>query len=148
MPSHFDRYKSNHSAKEIFDIVKDVKSYPEFLPWISGARISNEKENNFNAELLIRFKSLSHSYVSKVECIEPNETSSNYEVIVSLVKGPFKNLHTKWTIMPIDDEHCEIIFELDFKFKSVIFERMIGFLFESATVKMTKAFEERADQIY
>ena len=59
MPSHFDRYKSNHSAEKIFEIVKDVKSYPEFLPWVGGARISNEQEDNFLAELIIKFKNFS-----------------------------------------------------------------------------------------
>ena len=28
-----------HSAREMYDLVADVESYPEFLPWCSGARI-------------------------------------------------------------------------------------------------------------
>jgi len=117
------------------------------LPWVGGARISNEQENSFLAELIIKFKNLSHGYTSKVTYIEPNDLNSNYEVIVEIVKGPFEHLNTHWIIRPIDELKSEVIFELDFKFKSLIFEKMIGVLFEAATVKMTKAFEKRADEI-
>lgn len=147
MPSHFDRYKSPHNAKELFDIVADVGKYPEFLPWVSNARIHDKKEGYFLADLIVNFKGLSQSYTSKVTTHEPNDTNSNYEINVDLVEGPFKYLKTHWIFRPINKKNTEIIFELDFQFRSILLDKMIGKLFESATLKMTKAFEERADDI-
>lgn len=148
MPVHFDKIITHHSAKSIFDIVADVEKYPEFLPWVAGARIleRNDKENWFIAELLVRFKSLSHKYSSKVTLTYPNENNKSYKVKTDLVSGPFKNLDNNWIITPIENGNTEIIFELDFQFNSSLFEKMIGLVFSKAVKKMTEAFMKRAGQ--
>ncbi len=147
MPQHFDRYKSPHNAKDLFDIVADVEKYPEFLPWLGGARITDKVGNVFIADLIIKFKAFSHKYTSQVTLLEPNDTNSNYEIDVRLVKGPFKHLNNHWIFRPIDKNNTEIIFELDFEFHSLMFEKIVGGLFERATAKMTDAFQKRADDI-
>lgn len=148
MPTHFDRYKSSHNAEDLFNMVADVSKYPEFIPWISNARIFNQQENIFLADLVVSFKALSHSYTSEVKLEKPCDINANYEISVTSIKGPFKKLNTHWIFRPIDNNHTEVIFEIDFQFKSLILEKMIGKLFDTATKKMTKAFQDRAKQLY
>jgi coenzyme Q-binding protein COQ10 len=146
MPAHFAKYDSNHQPADLFHIVADVEKYPEFLPWISAVRIIEKHENHFLAELVVKFKSLSYKYTSRVEMIRPDEDHKEYRINVGLVSGPFKYLKTNWQFIP-KENGTEIIFEMDFKFESILFEKMLGFLFEKAVVKMTNAFIKRADDI-
>lgn len=141
MPKHYDKHISPHKPEELFKIVADVKSYPEFLPWVAGARIleKNDEENWFKAELLIRFKAFSQKYTSKVYLDSPTKIKTD------LVEGPFEHLNNLWLFNETSDGKTEIIFELDFKFKSTILEKMIGSMFKKATDKMTESFLKRAD---
>lgn len=147
MPHHYDKHISNHEPKELFDIVADVKKYPEFLPWVVGARIleRNDKENWFIAELIVSFKSFSNNYTSKVHLYYPDNENKNYRIKTDLVEGPFEHLNNSWVFSGALDGKTEIVFELDFKFKSAILEKLIGSLFTKATNKMTESFMKRAD---
>ncbi len=149
MPEHYSKVISNHKTKELFDIVADVKSYPEFLPWVSGARILeiNSKGNWLIAELLVSFKAFSQKYSSKVELFYPEGESKTYKIKTSLVEGPFNYLNNNWIFSETLEGDTEIVFELDFKFNSIILEKLIGGLFQKATNKMAEAFSKRADEL-
>jgi coenzyme Q-binding protein COQ10 len=148
MPEHFDTYKSQHTPQELFDIVADVEKYPDFLPWVSDARIIEKHENWFIAELVVQFKAISQSYSSKVTLYEPDEKQSFWEIDTELVKGPFKKLSNNWKFRPRErDEGTEILFDVDFQFKSIFLDKIIGTIFERAVTKMTSAFEKRADDL-
>lgn len=150
MPSHFNKINTKHSANHLFDIVADVQKYPEFLPWVAGARIleRNDEENWFIAELLVKFKMFSHKYSSKVTLIYPDgENNNSYKVKTDLVSGPFKKLHNYWLLTPNSNGGTEVVFELDFQFENLLLDRLIGGLFDKATKKMTDAFMKRADEL-
>jgi len=147
MPAHFDKYNSTHKAEELFNIVADVEKYPEFLPWVGACRIVERGEDFFIADMMVKFKSFSHKYTSRVDMVRGNLTGNPWKINVGLVRGPFKYLRTNWVFRDIEAGKSEIEFELDFKFESMIFEKMLGFLFEKAVLKMTDAFEKRADEL-
>lgn len=147
MPAHFDRRKSRHTPEELFAIVADVEKYPEFLPWVSASRVIERTPEYFIAELLIRFKGFSQKYSSKVTLKPAKNPNEPYFIDVELVSGPFKHLSNKWGFYPYKDEGTEVTFDLDFKFISLFFEKMIGLMFEKAVLKMSEAFEKRADEL-
>ena len=144
MPYHFDKYDSKHKAEDLFNIVKDVEKYPEFLPWVHAAKILENHGNFFIAELVVKFKSFSQKYTSRIELTKPSDTEKLWKINVGLVKGPFKHLKTNWVFEP-KDNGTQITFELDFRFESILLEKMIGVLFEKAVIRMTDAFIKRAD---
>ncbi len=151
MPTHFNKINSKHNAEKIFNIIADVEKYPEFLPWVAGARIieNNINENYFIAELLVKFKMFSHKYSSKVTLTKPKDDDGvkSYKVKTDLVSGPFKYLYNNWIVTAKENNETEVIFELDFKFENMLLEKLIGSLFDKATKKMTDAFLKRADNL-
>jgi coenzyme Q-binding protein COQ10 len=44
MPHHAEQTTLAYSADELFAVVADVKDYPLFVPWCSGARIRREDQ--------------------------------------------------------------------------------------------------------
>lgn len=146
MPSHERVHIVHYRLEDIYDLIIDIERYPEFLPWISAARIIEETEEMLIADLIIRFKIFSEHYRSRVELIPPKNRKA--EVNVSLVSGPFSHLYNCWHLEGLKKNETRISFTLDFKFKSALLDNMVGVLFSNACQKMVAAFEGRAKELY
>ncbi len=55
MPRHEEQKTLTYTAAELFSVVADVKDYPSFVPWCSGARIHREDPRQIIADLEIGF---------------------------------------------------------------------------------------------
>ena len=144
MPTHSEQRHLPHSPQQLFDLVADIRSYPEFLPWCRGARIRTETETEVVADLIIGFKGITERFTSRVKL-----DRANLAIHVAYEDGPFKYLNNHWKFLPgADVGHCTIDFYVDFEFRSRLLQKMIEFLFEEAVRRMVAAFETRAKQLY
>ena len=147
MPKIVETKIMNFSAKEIYDLVVDVESYPHFLPWCKNAHITKHiSSSNFQAELLINFKNIFEKYTSDVVFLQ--KSPSEYFVEAKATKGPFKSLINQWKITEIEHKKTQVEFFLEFEFNSILLGKMLGAIFSSATQKMMNAFENRALSLY
>lgn len=145
MQHHHETRHSPYPPEALHALVLDVMRYPEFLPWCKAARILERHNGYFIAELVISFKGISESYVSKVE---PKVDANGHHIEVSLVRGPFKHLHNSWHFTPAPQGGSMIDFTLDFALKYGWMDAILGALFGKATEKMVGAFSARADQLF
>lgn len=136
MPKKTYSIPTKYDSDVLFDIVADIELYPEFLPWVAGARILERNEDIIIAELVVKYKIFRSSYVSRVKLIPKQE------IIVELIDGPFKHLNNYWKFQ---DKKVE--FKLDFEFKSSMLESLINAEFEHYANKMMEAFDKRAQAI-
>lgn len=141
MPRHQETKVLPYSPEQMFDLVADVKRYPEFLPWVTGARIREQTDTLVVADLLVGFKMIRERYTSRVTLERPDR------IDVAYTEGPFRHLENHWKFAPHPDG-CEIEFFLDFEFKSRLLQKVIGALFNEAVRKMVSAFESRARKLY
>jgi len=141
MPKHQETKTLPYTPEQMFDLVADVKRYPEFLPWVTGARIRQQSETLVIADLLVGFKMIRERYTSRVTLSRPDR------IDVAYTEGPFRHLENHWIFSP-HPEGCEIEFYLDFEFKSRLLQKVIGALFHEAVRKMVSAFEGRARKLY
>jgi len=146
MPTHAEKRVMPYTAQQMYDLVADVASYPEFLPWCAAARIrkSTPSENGvvMDADLVIAFKVFRERFGSRVT-LRPAETSIDVEYL----DGPFKYLNNHWTFTDVDGG-CEADFFVDFEFKSKVLQTLIGVVFGEAMQRIVCAFEHRASQLY
>ncbi|WP_341761857.1 type II toxin-antitoxin system RatA family toxin [Candidatus Tisiphia endosymbiont of Thecophora atra] len=143
MPSFYQIKVLPYNAQELYYLVLDVKSYPEFLPWCKAARIISESENQIIAELVIQLKGFTDKYQSKI--IYSNDLmKQSYSIEVEAVSGPFKYLKNLWQFSK-EDTGSKIEFFIDFKMKFAIVDKLVNIFFTDATEKMVDAFEKRAD---
>ena len=143
---HKEQKILNHPIQKLYDLILDVNAYPDFLPWVYKAKIHENYENYFIAELFVEFKGFKTSYTSKV-IYEFDESGDKANIDVELVKGPFKHLINKWHLEKIDEKQTKIDFFIQFSFNNFMFEKLIGIFFTHATKKMINSFEKRADAI-
>lgn len=126
----------------MFDLVADIESYPEFLPWCVGARIRERKGNVVIADLIIGFKMFRERFTSEVTLNE-----AECRIDVRYTEGPFRYLNNHW-IFEDHPKGTAIDFYVDFEFKSRILQRVIQTLFHEAVRRMVAAFEARARALY
>ena len=141
MPKHRQVAILSYTPEQMFDLVADVRRYPEFLPWVLGARIRHRSETLVVADLLVGFRMIRERYTSRVSLDRPGRIDVTY------TEGPFRYLENHW-LFKAHPDGCEIEFFLDFEFKSRLLQRLIGVLFNEAVRKMVAAFEARARKLY
>ena len=60
-----------HSAKQMFDLVNDVASYPQFLDGCVGVDLLEQSETHMVARLHLRKAGLSYQFVTRNQLREP-----------------------------------------------------------------------------
>ena len=146
MPRHSETRVLPYTAAQMYDLVADVASYPQFLPWCSAARIrSRTPEGEVEvmlADLVISFKVFREKFGSRVT-LKPVENSIDTEYL----DGPFKYLKSTWDFKDLEGG-CEVAFFVDFEFKNAILQGVIGVVFNEAMNRIVRAFEARAADLY
>jgi len=142
MPRHSEVRTLPYSAEQMFDMVADVASYPQFLPWVSAIRIRSNSETEMLADMIVGFKSLKETFTSRVVKERPGHVHVDY------VDGPLKHLSNDWRFEDDGQGGCLVHFSVDFAFKNRLFEMIAGQMFDRALRKMTGAFESRAAELY
>jgi len=141
MPSHAEQRQLPYQPAQLFDLVADIESYPQFLPWCRAARIVERRPECVTADLIIGFKMFRETFTSVVSLGPPERIDVEY------VRGPLKHLTNRWRFLP-DATGCIVDFYVDFAFRSRLLEGLIGTVFGEAVSRMVGAFEVRADALY
>jgi coenzyme Q-binding protein COQ10 len=142
MPGIHETRRLPYTPDQMFDLVADVGSYRQFLPWVIATRVRSDDGTEMVADMVVGFKSLRESFTSRVTKDRPNE------ILVHYVDGPLSDLDNRWLFRPYGLESCELEFFVDFTFKNRMFERIAGQYFDRAFRKMVEAFEKRAAELY
>ena len=131
-----------HSAAQMYDLVNDVKSYPSFLPWCSGAEIIEQAAQQMVAKLNVAKGGFKYSFITRNSLVEPNR------IKMELVEGPFSNLSGYWHFTELSEDACKVNLKLDFDFKGKLAGLAMGKVFNQIAVAMVDAFCAQADKRY
>jgi coenzyme Q-binding protein COQ10 len=141
MPRHEEQATLAYGADELFTIVADIKDYPAFVPWCSGARILHEDQQHITADLVIGFGLFQESFRSQVKLDRPRQLK------VQAIEGPLEHLSNTWTFTPVGDKTL-VDFIIDFQFKSHLLDHVANGMFYQAATRMMSAFEARAHLLH
>lgn len=130
------------SAHQMYDLVEDVESYPEFLPWCAGSRIINRKNNIVDAELQISKGGFSKAFATR------NILDTGGKITISLINGPFSSLEGVWNFMPLREDASKITLDLEFEMSGKLVSLAFGAVFHQICNTMVSSFTQRAKQVY
>ncbi|MEO8723630.1 MAG: type II toxin-antitoxin system RatA family toxin [Sphingobium sp.] len=142
MPRHHETRHLPYSPEQMFDLVADVQSYPQFLPWVSAIRVRSSTPTEMIADMIVGFKGLRETFTSKVVKQRPLAVNVDY------LDGPLTHLSNDWHFRSDGEGGVLIDFTVDFAFKNRLFEALAGQMFDVALRKMIGAFEARAAVLY
>ena len=131
-----------YSCKQMFELVNDVASYPQFLPGCSASQVLSVDGNVQTARLEVSKIGLRQHFTTQ------NTLFPYHKVTLQLVDGPFKFLRGGWTFQPLNEQACKVILSLEFEFTNKLVELAFGKVFTELTGMMVQAFTERAKNVY
>ena len=136
-----------YTCAEMFSLVNDFESYPEFLPWCSSGRLHQADDKQLVASLGIKKGMISDSFKTS------NMNDFPHTIQMHHLEGPFKHLHGQWSFdalgnKPMGEESgCKISLYMDFSFKNGLMNLLTRTL-EHDISMMIDAFVKRAESVY
>ncbi|NLQ17401.1 type II toxin-antitoxin system RatA family toxin [Marinomonas sp. M1K-6] len=140
--SHIERFAHvNYSCEQMFALVNDIDSYPEFLPGCMGATLISRTPSEIVASLEVGKGPIRQSFTTK------NFLQSHHRIEMTLVKGPFKRLHGVWTFTELSPTRCKIMLSINFELSGML-KFAFGSVFSQIANAMVDAFSKRAKIVY
>lgn len=131
-----------YSAQQMFDLVDDIESYPEFLPWCSGAEVESDEGEIVVATLELRKGGLRKRFTTR------NTRQPPEAITLALVGGPFHTLKGGWQFEDLGAEGSKAALNLSFEFESRMLDMLLGAYFEETCNDLVDAFTKRAATVY
>ena len=131
-----------YTPAEMFALVDDVESYPQFLPWCKSSRVLSRDEDEVRASLDLVRGGFEKSFTT---C---NRLQKNKMIQIRLVEGPFRHLEGYWRFEPIGDRACKVSLDLDFEFANKLIGMAMGPLFNQITNTLVDSFCKRAVDVF
>lgn len=125
---------------QVFALVNDIASYPQFVPGCSSAEILLQSESEIVARLKVHRGPLSTQLTTR------NRPRPHSEIRLELVAGPLRTLEGLWTFSPVGSNGCRIELQLQFEFSNPFKAALLDPLIEGVASSMVQAFVVRAQQ--
>jgi|TARA_B110000881_G_C18085539_1_gene275690 coenzyme Q-binding protein COQ10 len=134
------------NKKNLVNMVLDIESYPDFVPWCLDSKIHEKKETDdfieIKADLRVGKKFLNEVYTSLVLYSKKEDT-----ITVTNIKGPLKYLKNNWIFREINS-NTQLQFSIDFELKNSFLNIIMRNYFNMGLNKIADAFEERARKLF
>jgi ribosome-associated toxin RatA of RatAB toxin-antitoxin module len=134
-----------YSAAEMFALVTDVPSYPQFLPWCDQASVVEETATGMTARVGISLAGLKQSFTTR------NTHEPDRKVTLQLVDGPFSKLDGFWEFHPVGEagqRACKVELTLRYDFDNAALAAVVGPVFGKIAGSLVDAFVKRAGEVY
>ena len=136
-----------YTCAEMFALVNDFESYPEFLPWCSSGELHEGDDHQLIASLGIKKGMIKDSFKTL------NKNDPPWTIQMQHLEGPFKRLRGQWSFDPLghvplgQEQGCKIALYMDFSFKNGLVNLLTKTL-EQDISAMMDAFVVRAEGVY
>ncbi|MEP3233333.1 MAG: SRPBCC family protein [Hyphomicrobiales bacterium] len=148
MPSFETTRRVNHSSSNMFDLVADVERYTEFVPLCETLVVRGRKARPDGTEILVADMTVAYKVFRETFTTKVTLNREANEILVEYLDGPVSELENKWSFKDEGEGTSDIIFKLDYEFKSRAFAALMGTVFDRAFRRFAEAFEDRADKVY
>jgi coenzyme Q-binding protein COQ10 len=142
MTSHTARLRLNYATRQLFDLVADVESYPQFMPWVIAATISRRQDRTIWVEMTIGTGPLRRRF-STVGVLSPPS-----RIDVSSDDPLFERFKQTWTFESAPEHGTIVEYHVDFKFMSRSLQLLMGGMFADQIDRTAAAFRRRAQQLF
>ena len=136
-----------YTPVQLAALVADVRAYPDFLPWVTGMRTWNPREETADVSLVDAEASVGFSFLKERFSTWVRHDRAAPRVEVGLIRGPFRHLRNVWDFHPVP-EGTRLEFLIDFAFRSPLLDAMLQANFDRAVGSLIRRFEARAAELY
>ena len=127
----------NQSPAKLFELINDIASYPQFLPWCTHARVESRTPQEIVATIGVRQGTLQGEFTTR------NTLEADRSVQMRLVSGPFRTLEGRWLLTPVA-EGCRVELTMRFAFRNPLTGLLLEQKFAETVGSLVDAFVARA----
>ncbi len=131
-----------HPAMDMFRLVQDVPSYPQFLSWCLRSVVHEQDAEQQLATLVVRIAGMTQSFTTH------NRFVAGEKLTLSLVEGPFHHLSGEWQFEPLGAEGSKVSLTISFDFSSKLLSSAFRRGFTRIVDRLVSEFSQRADAVY
>ena len=131
-----------YSAGQMFALVNDIESYPEYMDGCIGAEILETTGNQVTARLDLGKVGLRYSFTTRNTLVEPESMT------MALVEGPFRHFEATWTFRALNENACKVSLKMEFEFATSLVDAVMKRLFDTTSRNLVNAVCQRAQERY
>ena len=130
------------SPRQVYDLVEDIESYPEFLPWCMAAHVRERAAGRTVATIEVGMPGIRQSFTTE------NANAPGKSIDMRLLEGPFRRFEAHWRFAALGTAATSIEFAIAYEFADRILATALAPLFEHIAVTMVAAFTRRTESTY
>ena len=131
-----------YTADQMFDLVNDVRRYPEFLNGCERTEVLAEGNDFIEATLTIAKAGIKQSFSTH------NQLERPFRMHMTLLDGPFTRFEGIWHFDALSEEACKVSLDMDFEVANKVTGIALGAVFKQVANMMVDAFVKRANEVY
>ena len=136
-----------YTPEQCFDLVSDIRRYPDFIKWITAMRVSDDATHEDGTssclgEAVIGFKGFTERFSTRV-----TKDPAAGSVVASLVKGPFRRLRAEWKITEME-RGSDVRLDIDYDFRNPFIGMLAAANHDVAVNRILNAFLEEGRRRY
>lgn len=132
----------DQTPQQMYDLVNDVRSYPQYLPLCGGVKVIFQSPTALRATLTLAKGKIKFSFTTANTMVQGKSIKMN------LVDGPFKHFRGAWQFEPSARGGCEASFRCDFEFSNGLLALAFGGFFKEVMESLVEAFCKQAEIRY
>ncbi len=136
-----------YSPAQMYALVTDIASYPQFLPWCPRAEVLRAQADGVTARLTLGYRGVQHAFTTR------NTHVHDAQVSMALVDGPFSTLEGQWRFAPLgrpgsDEQACRVELDMRYAFNNRPMEVLLGPVFDRVCDTLVDSFVRRAEAVH
>lgn len=136
-----------YTPEAMLELVADVERYPEFLPLCESLKVLSRKREPDGAEIIVARMGVGYGPIHETFTSRVEIARTGLQIQVSYLDGPFRRLENTWSFRA-SGNGCDVDFHIDYEFRSIALQLLLGAMFDRAFRKFAEAFETRARKVY
>ncbi len=130
-----------YTPEQMYELVRDVPRYPEFLDWVQSAEVHDEDEQLQLATLEVRLGGIVRRFTTRNELVQGERLS------MQLHRGAFDQLSGQWVFKSLGGG-TKVSLDLTFRLPGSVLLKPFRRNFGRMADRMVDDFSRRAETIY
>ena len=131
-----------YKAHQVYQLVNDVESYPQYMDGCVAARILARDGDRMEAQLELARAGIRQSFSTRNRLVEGES------IALELIEGPFEFFNGRWDFRDLGESACKVSLRLEFAVNNGLVGAAAARLFDRVTGDLVDAVSRRARHIY
>ena len=133
---------------DLFNLILDVKSYPQFVPHCRDVSLLSCKTQDPGKTVLVSRMTVGFSAFEVGYANRTTGDAIGRKICIEAIDGPLRHLSAVWNFEPQDETHTRVHFSVTYEFSNPVLAAVASRVFAAMFGKILDAFERRAARLF